>query len=328
MARYKQGQEIVLAWPSKNHVAAPCTNPFIPDTSLELFVAKLDADGHPDDFVQVKATFSDDPHEDKKIDFKGFQNCPKFCENMDKSLCTGSFWVPEGLDDGLYTFQWKWVFNAGSPPYITCFDAYVGQDVAPVPLPTPAPTKEGQTPSPTVEVTEDNCTLPMWSGCGGEAGVSGCCANGVTCYVQSAYYSQCRPDCPAGWECQNDDGNNPSPTPQPTEQAPNPIPSPTTEPTPQPTEQEEPCDAQAVDKCPELSMAKLVKPEGEATNIGFFADACTCAHFCRLFNPSAKAWQLKESSGKCTCYESYKKLKKVKKGSWAGAISDLAGAAI
>merc|ERR1719394_47823 len=70
MARYRQGQEIVLAWPSKNHVAATCTNPSIPDTSLELFVAPLTEDGHPDDFVQVKASFSDDPHENGKIDFR------------------------------------------------------------------------------------------------------------------------------------------------------------------------------------------------------------------------------------------------------------------
>jgi len=327
MARYKQGQEVVLAWPSKNHVAAVCTNPFIPDTALELFIAPLDADGHPDEFTQVKASFSDDPHEDKKIDFKGFQNCPAFCENMDKSLCTGSFHVPDGLPDGMYTFQWKWEFNAGTAPYITCFDAYIGQDVAPVPAPTPSPTREGQTPAPTVEVTEDNCTLPVWSACGGEQGVGGCCAGGITCYRQSQYYSQCRPDCPTGWECADAAPSSPPTappaTPSPTESAPSPT-SPTT---PSPTEApEEPCQGDvAVGSCPEGfgSQAKLVKPTGAFDFTAVVEDACQCAHFCRLFNPTAKAWHFKETGSKCTCYESFKKLKKSKKD-WAGVISDLA----
>jgi len=320
MARYKQGQEVVLAWPSKNHVAAVCTNPYIPDTSLELFVAPLDADGHPDEFVQVKASFSDKPHKKDTIDFEGFQKCPAFCENMDKSLCTGSFKVPADLADGLYTFQWKWEFNAGTAPYITCFDAYIGQDVAPVPMPTPAPTREGQTPAPTVEVTEDNCTLAVWSACGGEQGVGGCCAKGITCYRQSQYYSQCRPDCPTGWEC---DSSTPAPaTPRPT---PAPAtPKPTAEPTNEPTESK-PCqDDLAVDSCPTgfASQSKLVKPTGPFAFTATVEDACRCAHFCRLFNPSAMVWHYKESSEKCTCYASFKKLKKSKKD-WAGVISDL-----
>jgi len=321
MARYKQGQRVVLAWPSKNHVAAVCTNAYIPDTSLELFVAPLDADGHPDEFTQVKASFSDVPHEKGKMDFEGFQKCPAFCENMDKSLCTGTFHVPENLADGLYTFQWKWEFNENTAPYITCFDAYIGQDVAPVPAPTPAPTKEGQTPSPTVEVTEDNCTLAVWSACGGEQGVGGCCANGITCYRQSQYYSQCRPDCPTGWECAEDSTPTPppaSPTPSPTVSTPN-TPSPTVEP-------EEPCSADlAVDSCPDGfgSRAKLVKPTGAFAYTATVEDACSCAHFCRLFNPLATAWHFSESKAKCTCYASYKKLKNSKKD-WAGVISDLA----
>merc|ERR1719300_1819836 len=246
MARYRQGQEIVLAWPSKNHVASTCTNPSIPDTSLELFVAPLAEDGHPDAFVQVKASFSDDPHENGKIDFKGFQNCPAFCENMDKSLCTGSFWVPANLSDGVYTFQWKWVFNGGSAPYITCFEAYVGQDVAPVAQPTPAPTLAGQTPAPTVETTQDNCTLGMWAQCaGGSMGAGSCCAGGVPCQRQSEWYSQCRTDCPSGWECDN----GPAPTPQPTE--PLPTPQPSAVPTPSPTEAPTACpEAANVEDCP------------------------------------------------------------------------------
>jgi len=39
-ATYKRGQTVTLAWPSKNHVAAECTNPFIPDTSTQLFAGR------------------------------------------------------------------------------------------------------------------------------------------------------------------------------------------------------------------------------------------------------------------------------------------------
>jgi hypothetical protein len=39
-------------------------------------------------------------HVNGVIDFKGYQNCPKFCDNMDKSLCTGCFTVPNNLQVG------------------------------------------------------------------------------------------------------------------------------------------------------------------------------------------------------------------------------------
>jgi len=32
-----------------------------------------------------------------KIAFEGFQHCPKFCENEDKSLCYGCFTFPENI---------------------------------------------------------------------------------------------------------------------------------------------------------------------------------------------------------------------------------------
>jgi len=108
MVSYKAGQTYTLAWPPKNHVAASCTNPYIPDTSLELFVEPYNGASDPTAFTQqVSASFTDNPHELNKIDFKGFQNCPKFCDNTDKALCTGTFVVPAGLPSGLYTFQWK-----------------------------------------------------------------------------------------------------------------------------------------------------------------------------------------------------------------------------
>ncbi len=43
----------------------------------------------------------------------GFQNCPQFCTDNDKSLCTGCFDVPADLVVGsIYTFVWTWAFNA------------------------------------------------------------------------------------------------------------------------------------------------------------------------------------------------------------------------
>jgi hypothetical protein len=45
---------------------------------------------------------------------------------MDKSTCTGCFTVPSGFTVGsVYTFQWYWVFNEGSAPYTTCWEAKI-----------------------------------------------------------------------------------------------------------------------------------------------------------------------------------------------------------
>lgn len=74
MATYNPGESIKLLWPAKNHDKGPCTNPYIPDTSLKLFMdCGLEGERNPtiDDFaVDSKLV----------IDFKanggkGFQNC-------------------------------------------------------------------------------------------------------------------------------------------------------------------------------------------------------------------------------------------------------------
>merc|ERR1719419_880857 len=252
----------------------------------------------------------------KKIDFQGFQNCPAFCENMDKSLCTGSFTVPTDLADGIYTFQWKWVFNKGTAPYITCFEAYVGQDVAPVPQPTPSPTREGMTPAPTVESTQDNCTLGMWTQCAG----------GVPCQKQSEFYSQCHTDCPQGWECDN----GPAPTQEPTE--PVATPQPSASPTPSPTALPSACpEAANVDTCAVGFQLEgvLRKAKGQSAFTASVPSACGCAHFCRLFNPSASHWRYKQSNQDCSCYASAKGVKgKDGAGVWVGEIGDVANVTV
>merc|ERR1719266_1717927 len=181
MATYQRGQQITLAWPTKNHVAAECTNSFIPDTALELFVAPFTTTTETNyEWSQVSASFSEDPHVNGQMDFKGFQNCPDFCNNMDKALCTGTFILPDSFADGLYTFQWRWEFNAGSPSYITCFESEVKGDFdGTIITPTPRPTVAGQTPEPTAQ--PENCGSE-WSQCGGAGPSYSCCNSGLTCF--------------------------------------------------------------------------------------------------------------------------------------------------
>jgi len=215
MANYQRGQQVTLAWPTKNHVAAICTNAFIPDHSLELFVAPFTStDTAENSWTQVTATsFNEDPHENGQMDFKGFQNCPDFCNNMDKSLCTGTFLVPE-LDDGMYTFQWRWEFNEGTAPYVTCFEAEVSGDFdGTIITPTRRPT-DVNAPVPTAQPGA-NCG-GEWSQCGGSALSYDCCAEGLECFKKDNWYSQCRSSCPddVTWDCAQ--GTAPAPTQPPT----------------------------------------------------------------------------------------------------------------
>jgi hypothetical protein len=127
MAKYKAGSTVCLAWPSKNHVAATCTNQYIPDTGLELYHGGVTGSSDP-----AQSAFKQNlvrnwtEHKNGVIDFKGFQRCPNFCSNMDKSLCTQCFTVPSNLQVGkTYTFQWYWTFNQGSEPYTSCWEAQI-----------------------------------------------------------------------------------------------------------------------------------------------------------------------------------------------------------
>eukprot|EP01116_Phalansterium_solitarium_P018970 TRINITY_DN5172_c0_g1_i4.p1 TRINITY_DN5172_c0_g1~~TRINITY_DN5172_c0_g1_i4.p1 ORF type:complete len:432 (-),score=68.50 TRINITY_DN5172_c0_g1_i4:140-1381(-) len=122
-ATYSVGQTVTLAWPSKNHVAAQCTNQYIPDTEMSIRLSPLNPTADPaiGGFTKI-ATLG--PHINGQIDFKGFQNCPLFCQNMDKSLCTGTFVVPN-VPAGRYTLLWYWVFNENTPAYTSCMDVTI-----------------------------------------------------------------------------------------------------------------------------------------------------------------------------------------------------------
>lgn len=236
MATYQRGQQITLAWPTKNHVAATCTNAFIPDTSLELFVAPFTSLEAENAWTEVSASFSDNPHVNGQMDFQGFQNCPDFCNNMDKSLCTGTFIVPDTLDDGKYTFQWRWEFNSGTTPYVTCFEANVSGDFDGVIVPpTPRPT-DVDAPAPTAQPA--NCG-GEWTQCGGSAMSYTCCNAGLTCFKKDNWYSQCRTTCPTDhtWECAQ--GTGPTPTEPP-------VAAPTDLPVPAPTPAPEICTSSRV----------------------------------------------------------------------------------
>lgn len=140
MATYKRGATITLAWPAKNHVADTCDNnpggAQIPDAFNGLYmepsVPGLRITYNRE--VVFEPMTEGNTHVQGQIDYKGYQKCPKFCENRDKALCTGTFVVPN-VPDGKYSFSWRWEFNGGrNPPetYVTCFEANVqGDEVQP-----------------------------------------------------------------------------------------------------------------------------------------------------------------------------------------------------
>jgi len=127
--QYEVGGTYTLAWPPKTHVAA-CGNANIPDTFLKLHMVQYDGQSDPnqsvfrENLVQT-ATFTNDPHVKGRVDYKGFQKCPNFCNNRDKALCTGDFTVPEATAPGKYTFQWYWAFNGPQDLYSTCYEAEI-----------------------------------------------------------------------------------------------------------------------------------------------------------------------------------------------------------
>jgi len=130
VVQYEAGKTYTLAWPPKNHAAATCTNAFIPDNFLKIFAVPYDdgqADPNQADFrnMPIPSSFESDPHVQGVIDFKGFQNCPRFCDDTDKSLCTGTITIPNDMPQRTYTLQWYWAFNSPTDLYATCWEANI-----------------------------------------------------------------------------------------------------------------------------------------------------------------------------------------------------------
>lgn len=165
MARYTPGQQVCLAWPTKNHVAAPCTNQYIPDGGVKIFLSPANPTADPTQTQFEKNLLAEMPrHENGAMDFKGYQNCSKFCENMDKSLCIGCFDLPTTVAPGLYTMQWYWIFNPGQA-YTTCMDVQIGAGGGgggPAPPPPPPPPASSASPSASVSLSQDTFILTKW----------------------------------------------------------------------------------------------------------------------------------------------------------------------
>jgi hypothetical protein len=155
MAKYAPGERVCLAWPSKNHVAAPCTNPYIPDTSLTIMLSPLNPTVDPPMSVfRTNVIANLTAHQNGVIDYKGYQRCPKFCENMDKSFCSQCFNLPATLAEGRYVMLWYWIFNEGTPAYTTCMDITVSKSSSSGAVSSgPATTTAGPTTTTTTTTT-------------------------------------------------------------------------------------------------------------------------------------------------------------------------------
>ncbi|OQR89560.1 hypothetical protein THRCLA_09690 [Thraustotheca clavata] len=154
-ATYQQGQRVCLAYPSKNHVADLCTSQYIPDNGMVIYRSELGATSDP---PLEKWPFSypntNGEHTNGQIDYKGFQNCPKFCEDMPNAFCSVCFDLEPDLDVGTYTFHWEWLFNIGQGKYISCWEADVvasssGPTPSMLPMTTVAPGTSNDENSPT-----------------------------------------------------------------------------------------------------------------------------------------------------------------------------------
>jgi hypothetical protein len=163
MAHYDLGQTVCLAYPAKNHVAENCkshpnvTNEFIPDGGVTIAMSALP---HTETY-DVIIPHQNGIHQKGKIDYKGYQNCPKFCEEPDKALCTMCFKLGDDIPYGTYSLHWKWEFNPNEY-YVTCWEATIGtapcDDDTPVPTKTP---KHTYTPHPTPASTKPITIVPI-----------------------------------------------------------------------------------------------------------------------------------------------------------------------
>ena len=190
---YTRGRTYRMLWPAKNHISAPCTNPFIKDQSLKLYLFPTSNLNSSDPSFSTWTT-NTYLYFDFKANGEGFQNCPDACPVVDRLPCYGDLFISNNLPTGTYKALWVWIFNPNER-FTHCFDVRI---VAPI-LPTKAPTSKTSTKAPTSKTStkaptsKTNC-VALFQQCGGN-GYSGptCCQGTATCKVMNAFYSQCTP---------------------------------------------------------------------------------------------------------------------------------------
>ena len=186
-AIYEEGATVKLLWPSKNHAAEECTNPYIPSTRTELYATCEYVNGMTvTEFLDVAELVIDWGSD-------GFQNCPYFCDNMDKAICEGSFIVPSMPCDRP-TFLWYWAFNSESDLYTVCFETTLSDNYEPGPeSPKTTSPEESSKSAPSEPEECVSCSAyRLYAQCAGR-NYNGetCCPDETSCNYLNDYYSQC-----------------------------------------------------------------------------------------------------------------------------------------
>ena len=99
MAEYSKGQQVCLAWPARNRVRATCNNPNLPEDNLKVYMSQSSLQKDVSSFSSL-ILLKDFGSNTKPDQFVGFQNCPKYCEDSDRALCTGCFRIPFDVISG------------------------------------------------------------------------------------------------------------------------------------------------------------------------------------------------------------------------------------
>jgi hypothetical protein len=124
------GAILYMSHPSKNHVAdLGCTNQFIPSNSFNVIVIPK-SEGIADKSFErgLKLELIGGDHINGTVDFKGYQRCYQFCDNMDKAHCISGWKIPNDMAPGEYTGLWLWEFNV-KEYYSSCFDFTISGDI-------------------------------------------------------------------------------------------------------------------------------------------------------------------------------------------------------
>ena len=184
-AKYVTGSRVCLQYPSKNHVASPTTDIFMPDGGMRIFRAKAAGETPTSIDDMVLLPNFNGQHQKGIIDYKGFQACPAFNENHETATCTVCFDL-DSPPSGEYMFVWHWQFGSPDALYTTCWEADVVNGGTPDVEPEPVPQPSAPEPEP------DTC-IQYYKQCGGKqwTGSTTCCDPEQECVYKEPFYSAC-----------------------------------------------------------------------------------------------------------------------------------------